>query len=246
MIPTAPESEPIFNVPKVVVGVLAVLILVHLGRGLLAPDDDLWLVVAGAFIPARYGPAAAELPGGIPALYLSPITHMLLHGDWMHLALNAAWLLAFGGAIAERTGAVRFLLFLVLCGLGGAWAFYVANEGLMQPMIGASGAISGLMGGILRIVFPAMDSGGFRRLREAPRSLRLLTLGETLSDRRTWIVSAILVVLNFLTVVSFGAAQNSSGIAWEAHLGGFVIGILTYGLFDDVRMSEEEREPLGY
>lgn len=244
MIPTVPSEEPIFNVPKCVVAVLAVLVLVHVGRNLLPADEDLWFVLATAFIPGRYGPIGYELPGGETALFTSPVTHMLVHGDWMHLSLNSAWLLVFGGAIAERTGTLRFLLFSLACGLAGALAFYLANPGLLQPMIGASGAISGLMGGTLRFLFPALDSGGFRRLREAPRSVRLMSLGETLTDRRILITSAILIVLNALTIIGFGAAQNSAGIAWEAHLGGYVLGLFTYGLFDNVSFTEDERQPI--
>ena len=245
MIPTdsSDEEEPIFNVPKCVLAVLAVLVLVHMGRSLLTPDDDLWLVWAAAFVPARYGPLGSELPGGEAALFTSPFTHMLVHGDWIHLALNSAWLLVFGGAIAERTGTVRFLLFSTLCGLAGAAAFCAMNASLLQPMVGASGAISGLLGGTLRFLFPAVDTGGFRRLREAPRSIRLMSLEETLSDRRVLVTSAILVLINVLTLVGFGTAQNSGGIAWEAHLGGYVIGIFTYGLFDDVSAEQDERQP---
>jgi membrane associated rhomboid family serine protease len=243
VIPTAPHQEPIFNVPRIVVAVLALLVLIHVGRGFLSPDDDLWLVLAAAFIPGRYGPMGAELPGGEVALFTSPVTHMLMHGDWLHLAFNSAWLLAFGGAMAERTGRGRFLAFCVLCGVSGAGAFYLANAGLMQPMIGASGAISGLMGGAMRFLFPAIESGGFRRLREAPRSIRLMSLGEALTDRRILGVSAILVLLNVLTIVGFGVAQNGAGIAWEAHLGGYLIGIFTYGLFDKVSNREDYPQP---
>jgi membrane associated rhomboid family serine protease len=240
--PTAPPEEPIFNVPRPVLVVLAVLVLIHLGRSLLSVEEDLWLVLASAVIPARYGPMGAELPGGELALFTSPFTHMLMHGDWLHLALNGAWLLAFGGAIAERTGPARFYAFFIVCGLAGAAAFALANGDLMQPMIGASGAISGLMGGALRLLFPALDSGGFRRLREAPRSVRLMSLGEALTDRRILITSAILVVINVLTIVGFGVAQNSAGIAWEAHLGGYALGLFTYGLFDNVSSHEDYRQ----
>lgn len=244
MYPTVPpRHEPIFNVHRAVLAVLAVLVLIHVLRSFLSPEEDLWLVLAGAFIPGRYGPLGAELPGGEPALMTSPFTHMLLHGDWRHLAFNSAWLLAFGSAIAERTGTLRFLLFALFCGLGGAAAFYAANVGLMQPMIGASGAISGLMGAAMRFLLPALDGGGFRQLREAPRTVRLMSLSETLTDRRMLITSAMLVVLNVLTIVGFGGAQNSGGIAWEAHLGGYLLGVLTYGYFDDVLIVEDQRQP---
>lgn len=243
MIPTVPSHEPIFNVPKSVIAILAILVLIYIGRGLLSADDDFWFVLAMAFIPARFGELATELPGGELAIYTSPFTHMLVHGDWAHLALNSAWLLAFGGAVAERAGTARFLAFFVFCGLAGAAAFYLANPTLLQPMIGASGAISGLMGATLRFLFPAIDSGGFRRLREAPRSIPLMTLGEALRDRRIVLTSALLVILNVLTIVGFGVAQNGAGIAWEAHLGGYAIGIFTYGLFDNVSARKVHEQP---
>lgn len=242
MYPTAPNREPIFNVPRAVVVLLAILAAVQIVRGFLPADDDLWFVLAGAFIPGRYGPLGSELPGGETALYASPFTHMLLHGDWLHLGLNAAWLLAFGGAIAERMGAVRFFAFFTVCGLAGAATFYIANVGLLQPMIGASGAIFGLMGGVLRILFPAVDSGGFRRLREAPRSIPMMSLWDALRDRRILVASAILVVVNVLAMVGFGVAQNSGGIAWEAHLGGYLMGLITYGFFDNAAPAQEYTE----
>jgi membrane associated rhomboid family serine protease len=99
------------------------------------------------------------------------------------------------------------------------------------------------MGGTLRFLFPAMDSGGFRRLREAPRSVPLMSLAEALTDRRIILTSAALVFINAMTIVGFGSAQNGAGIAWEAHLGGYVIGIITYGLFDNVSAYQEERQP---
>ena len=237
-----PTNEPMFNVPNCVMAILAVLVLVQLGRSFLSPETDLWFVLSTAFIPGRYGPLGEALPGGELAKFTSPVTHMLVHGDWIHLGLNSAWLLAFGGAIAVRTGTLRFLAFFVVCGLAGAAAFYVANEGLLQPMVGASGAISGLLAGTLRILFPALENGGFWRLREAPRSVRLMSLSETLTDRRILVASAILVLINVMTVIGFGAAQNSAGIAWEAHLGGYVIGIFTYGLFDNVSRFAEDRQ----
>jgi len=127
--PRDPAKEPIFNIPTPVVALLGLLAAIHAVRTLLlSPDNDLWVVLAWAFIPARYGPLGTELPGGEVALFTSPVTHMFIHGDWMHLALNSAWLLAFGGAIAERAGALRFLLFSLVCGLAGAATFYALNS----------------------------------------------------------------------------------------------------------------------
>jgi membrane associated rhomboid family serine protease len=174
------------------------------------------------------------------ARFTSVVTHMFVHGDFTHLALNSLWLLAFGGAIAKRTGAVRFFAFSLLCGVAGAGAFYIFNVGLLAPVIGASGAVSGLMGGTMRFLFPAMESGGFRQLREDPRSVRLMPLWEALTDRRVQVANLAFVLINVLAMFGLGGAQNSAGIAWEAHLGGYAAGFLLFGLFD--RTSDEALE----
>ena len=226
-------EEPIFNVPGPVLCFIGLMVAVHIGRSFLSPETDTWFVYAAAFIPARYnGELGLELPGGEVARYTSVVTHMFLHGDIVHLALNSLWLLAFGGAIAKRTGAVRFFLFSFLCGAAGAGAFYIFNVGLFAPVIGASGAVSGLMGGTMRFLFPAIDTGGFRQLSEDPRSVRLMPLGEALADRRIQGASLAFVFINILAIFGFGGAQNSAGIAWEAHLGGYAAGLLLFGFFD--------------
>jgi membrane associated rhomboid family serine protease len=234
-------EEPIFNAPAAVVWLIALLVAVHIGRSLLSPDTDAWFVYAAAFIPARYNDMlGVDLPGGEVARFTSVITHMFVHGDLTHLALNSLWLLAFGGAIAKRTGAVRFFAFSLLCGVAGAGAFYIFNVGLLAPVIGASGAVSGLMGGTMRFLFPAMESGGFRQLREDPRSVRLMPLAEALTDRRVQVANLVFVLINVLAMFGLGGAQNSAGIAWEAHLGGYAAGFLLFGFFD--RTSDEALE----
>ena len=234
-------EEPIFNVPAAVVLLIALLVAVHIGRSLLSPDADAWFVYAAAFIPARYNDMlGVDLPGGEVARFTSVVTHMFVHGDFTHLALNSLWLLAFGGAIAKRTGAARFFAFSLLCGVAGAGAFYIFNVGLLAPVIGASGAVSGLMGGTMRFLFPAMESGGFRQLREDPRSVRLMPLAEALTDRRVQVANLAFVLINVLAMFGLGGAQNSAGIAWEAHLGGYAAGFLLFGLFD--RTSDEALE----
>lgn len=225
-------NEPIFNVPGVVLGVIAVLATVHTARSFLGPYDDAWLVYALAIVPARYTGDAGEWPGGAAAEYTSFVTHMLVHGDLFHLAINSAWLLAFGAAIAERVGSLRFLAFSLFTGIASGATFILINPGLEAPVIGASGAVAGLMGGTMRFMFSAIDDGGFRQLREAPRSVRLMPLSEALADRRILATSALFILLNVLAIFGFGGAQSPGGIAWEAHVGGYVAGLLTFGLFD--------------
>ncbi len=216
------SSEPMFNVPGVVVGVLALLAGVHVLRSVLPEDSEAWLTLALAFIPARYGEGTAGIPGGAVASVTSFVTHMLVHGDLTHLMINSAWLLAFGGVVAERVGGPRFLAFTVLSGIAGAAFFLLLNPGLPAPMVGASGAVSGLMAATLRFLFPAIDAGGLWRLRHAPRSVRLLTLAETLSDQRAIVAIAVWLALNALASIGVGTPGETGPIAWEAHVGGFV------------------------
>ena len=230
------QHEPMFNVQSSVLAVLGAMVAVHLVRMGLSADWDTWLTLALAFIPARYSGFAAMLPGGDTATVTSFVTHTLVHGDWVHLGLNAAWLVAFGGAVANRIGTVRFLLFFCLCAVAGAATFLAFNPGAMVPMVGASGAISGLMGATMRFLFTAVDGRGLAALREDPRSAPLMPLRAALTDKRVVVVTVVFLVANILAVFGLGSV-GESGIAWEAHIGGYFAGLLTFGFFDAVQTT---------
>lgn len=166
------SKEPVFNVPAAVVAVLALMVAVHFGRQLLDPETGNWLIAAFAFIPWRYAGGAEQLPGGSIATVTSFVTHMFLHGDATHLLLNSAWMLVFGGAVAKRIGGPLFLAFIALTGSAGALVFLLFNFGLLAPVIGASGAVSGLMGATMRFLFSAFDDGGVAQLRDRPHTVR--------------------------------------------------------------------------
>jgi membrane associated rhomboid family serine protease len=220
-----------FNVQGSVMAVLGLMVAVHLVRLSLSQDWDNWLTLALAFIPARYSGYADVLPGGSVAAVTSFLTHTLVHGDFVHLGLNAAWLVAFGGAVANRVGSVRFLLFFAFCAVAGAATFLAFHPGQMVPMVGASGAISGLMGATMRFLFTAVDGRGLAALREDPRSVPLMPLMQALTDKRVIVVTAVFLVANILAVLGLGSVSQS-GIAWEAHIGGYFAGLLAFGFFD--------------
>ncbi len=224
--------EPIFNVPGAVVVVLALLGLVHVAMSYLTDVDDEFLVWVLAFIPARYVGLANELPGGQLASWTSFVTHQFVHGDLTHLLINAAWLLVFGSPVARRIGGGRFFVFALICGFAGALAFMLVRWGEPVPMVGASGAISGLMGAGFRLLLPAIDNGEYYEMREAPRSVRLATLGECFRSRRLMFAILAFIIVNFLIAFVAPAMTDGAGIAWEAHLGGFAAGLLLLGVFD--------------
>lgn len=226
------ERTPMFNVPPVVLAALAVLVCIHAARSLLSDDMENWFVLAMAFIPARYDGYAEALPGGPAASVTSFFSHALVHGSAAHLMLNSAWLLAFGGAVAHRVGALRFLAFALVCVAASAATFMAANWGLLAPMVGASGAVAGLMAGTFRFLFPALDQGGLHLLRTAPRAVRLMGLAEVWRDRRMLALTLVWVGINALAAAGLGAPGAGGAIAWEAHIGGYFAGLLTFGLFE--------------
>jgi membrane associated rhomboid family serine protease len=219
-----------FNVPGSVLAVIGVLVAVHVVRVSLPEAWDAWLTLALAFVPARYAGYANEIPGGDVASVTSFLTYAVVHGDFFHLAINAAWLIAFGGAVANRIGAVRFLLFSAFCAVAGAAAFLAVNPGLAGPMIGASGAVSGLMGGTMRFMFSALDADGLRSLRENPQRVPVMPLVRALADKRVLLVTGAFLLANILAVFGLGGV-SAGGIAWEAHLGGYFAGLFSFGFF---------------
>jgi membrane associated rhomboid family serine protease len=225
-------AQPMFNAPTVIIALLGCLIAVHLARQLLSEDQDEWLVVALAFIPARFTAMGWMLPGGTLARFTSPLTHLFLHADAAHLLINGAWLLAMGSIIARRVGAARLLALLAVCGMAGALAFWAVNPRLAQPVIGASGAESGLMGALVRFLFVAVNHGLGPVLRETPGAIPRASLMDVLRDRRALAMIASVVVMNLLFAFGLGKLLNAGGIAWEAHLGGFAAGLLLFQWFD--------------
>jgi membrane associated rhomboid family serine protease len=231
--------EPIFNVPRSVTGVAVLLIAVQVIRGLLPDELDLTVLLALAFIPARYSGAALELPGGYLTAVTSFVTYMVVHAGWVHLVVNLLWMLAFGSAVARRMGDLRFLGFSVLCGVAGAFTHLLFHFGDMAPVVGASAAISGQMAGALRFIFRAKPQPGQR----APDFLAapLMSLKETLSDKRIVAFLLFWVALNaYFGLSSLKIAGQEGGIAWEAHIGGFLCGLLVFGAFDQAKPAEDE------
>ena len=236
-----PERQPIFNVPGAVLAMLLAMVAVHAGRQLLDDQSAMWWLIALAFIPARYAGLAGELPGGDIASVTSWVTHVFVHADMVHLIINSAWFLAFGSVICRRVGVLRFFAFTIASGIAGALLFLVIRPGLIAPVVGASGAVAGLMGGVMRFLFSAIDRGEGRKLSERPAEIPAMSLKTSLNDRRIQIATAAFVALNLLAMIGFGALGTGASIAWEAHLGGYFFGLLCFGFFD---IASQQASPL--
>ena len=232
-------SEPIFNVPRAVVLAIGLMAGVQIARDLLPDEADVTFLLALAFIPARYAGSALELPGGYLTAVTSFVTYMVVHAGWVHLLVNAMWMLAFGTAVARRIGRWNFYAFSILCGIAGALLHLAFHWGDLAPVVGASAAISGQMAGALRFVFGAKRNPW----EQTPDFVNapLATLGETFKNPRIVTFLVLWVALNVYFGLSAVMVRGAEGnIAWEAHIGGFLCGLLLFGFFDEKRARGTE------
>jgi len=236
--------EPIFNIPAAIVASVGVLVLVHLVQILVLTDEqDIDFVLAFGFIPARYGSEIAieSLPGGFGADLWTFFTYAFIHADWTHLGLNLAWFVPFGSAVARRFGAWRYTLFMLTTAAIGAMAHLATHFGAIEPMIGASAAISGAMAAAMRFVFQRDGRLGFFRDGADAARLPARPLRATLRDARFLLFLATWIGLNALFgfgTIAFGA-QAGQEIAWQAHVGGFFAGLFLFKAFDPVPSTPE-------
>jgi membrane associated rhomboid family serine protease len=211
-----PPREPFLHAPASVLWLIALLAAVHVVIVLLpgTVSDDFLLRLA--FVPARYA------HGGTPFTLVVPfVSHMFLHADFVHLAVNCLWLLVCGPVVARRYGTLRFLLFFLACGAAGAAAHLAFNWGSPEPVIGASGGISGLMAAAIRMMrWPNVSVSG--------------PLMPVLS-RPILIFSGIWIATNIVFGVLGLGAEGDAQIAWQAHLGGYLCGLFLIGLVERLR-----------
>jgi membrane associated rhomboid family serine protease len=175
----------------------------------------------------RYGAIASvllgdqKLPDGVATIPpgLSVVTSMFLHSGWMHLIGNMWFLWIFGDNIEEAMGRLRYLVFYLACGLAASWSHILANPNSSIPMVGASGAIAGVLGAYI-MLYPRA------------RIWTLIFLG--IFSRLMYIPAVFILGYWFLIqVVSGGMARNpnAGGVAFGAHIGGFIAGAALVGLF---------------
>jgi membrane associated rhomboid family serine protease len=236
-LPEPPARQRAVNLPPVIVATLAVLGAIHVIRLLIGAERDLWVILLFAFIPARItGADEGFLPGGFGADLWTFVTYAFLHGDPLHLFVNAFFLAAFGSVLATRFGPLRFVLFSLLAAVAGALLHFVTHLGDPTAMIGASAAISAHMAAACRFIFiqPRLGEATFIELDPARRPAA--SLATTLSNPRVISFLAVWFGANILFgLLSGGEGPMSSAIAWQAHIGGFLFGLLAFQLFDPVK-----------
>jgi membrane associated rhomboid family serine protease len=224
----AESREPIFRAPSSLIVLIGVIVVAHLVRVLSpAPFSDAMLEHL-AFIPGRYSPFAhPALPGSVFDGVVPFVGYIFLHANAAHLILNSLWLLAFGAPVARRFGWVLFLALFFLSGIAGAAAHLAGNWGSMDPAIGASAAIAGVMGAGIRLVGLSDPSGP----REKGPVLPLMR-------RQVIVFSIVWVIANIVAgTTGLGTLPGLENVAWLAHIGGYFAGLLLTGPLDKLRTT---------
>jgi len=215
------SRQRIFNIPPIIV-ILALIccIAYFIPAYLFSPGQQERFYAFFGFVPVLF------LHNRDIITQLSAVTYSFLHGNLTHLGLNMLWLIIFGTPLANRLGSFFFFIFWLFTALVAALIYCGLNSGSQALMIGASGAISGMMGAAARYNFQA--AGGVY----LPETL--LSIKQALSSRAVLIVLGSFIAFNLLDAAEqwqMGFAGNMN-IAWQTHLGGLLAGFLTIGFFD--------------
>jgi membrane associated rhomboid family serine protease len=234
-----PRRERMLNVPAAIVVLLAVLGLVQLLlMFVLTAEQTTEFLLLFAFIPARYDFSVLSdvaWPGGWPADIWTFVTYALIHANLTHLIFNAVWLLAFGSPVARRFGPLRFTAFMAMTAAAGAAAHLATHFGELLPMVGASAAISGAMAAAARFAFQRGGSLEMWRDRAEASRVPAAPLSVSLRDARVIAFLLVWFGVNILFgVFSMGMPGVEQAIAWQAHIGGFLAGLLAFAAFDPV------------
>src|SRR5262245_4975774 len=166
----------------------------------------------------------AELPSRLAVIppWATIFTSMFLHGGWMHLGGNMLFLWIFGDNIEKAIGNARFLVFYLVCGVAAGLAHIFFNSGSGMPTVGASGAISGILGGYL-LMFPN-------------NRVRVLTRGGVVAVPAMMMLGLWILTQFVNGIGEIARTDETGGIAYAAHIGGFVAGFLLVKLFAAGRM----------
>jgi membrane associated rhomboid family serine protease len=220
------DDNPTSTRPYVTIGILISCVLVYVWQHLLLSN------VGAQQAAYAFGLVPAVLTGRemlppemqiIPA-WASIVTSMFMHGGFWHLAGNMLYLWIFGNNIEDSMGHLRFLLFYLLCGVAAVFAQVLPNPGSVIPMVGASGAISGVLGAYM-LLFPRA-----RVLLGLPLGLLIVQLGRFPA---IWVLAAWFVmqlVLGGLSAIQ-STGESQGGVAFSAHIGGFIAGLALVAFF---------------
>lgn len=214
------DNVPRVHMPIMVIGIIALNVLGFLYEQSLGPRAMVQLFHLFGVVPARFFEPEWAAWAGYPHTLGWPLfTYMFLHSGWLHLLLNMWMLWIFGDNIEDVTGHGGFVVFYLLCGLAAVALHMLSDTGSAIPIVGASGAVAGVMGAYV-VLYPHGNVLTLVPLFFLPLLLRIPAL--------------VFLGVWFLTQIVSGLLPDGDGaasVAWWAHIGGFVAGILLIQIF---------------
>ncbi len=200
------DENPTRNFPALTIAIMSANILIYLwGLSVLPAELDRVYYEFG-MVPIDVTRSPLR---GTPTI----ISSMFLHGGFLHLAGNMLYLWIFGNNIEDVLGKFRFVLFYLVCGAIAAFCHVASNTGSHIPMIGASGAIAGILGGYI-VLFPQA------------KVKTLIFLGFFITVVRMPALVLLLIWMGLQVFSSISVSAEGGGVAWFAHIGGFVAGMV--------------------
>ncbi len=221
-----PARQPFLNAPASVLWLIAVFIAVYAAQAL-SPPDVAGRIAAYALDPADYAarivvPGLGTVTPSLAERIAPPFSHIFMNVNLFGLGFTCVWLLAFGSPVARRFGAVPFFAFFLLCGLGGAAIFVALCWGQDIRIVGASGALSGLVAASSRFMqFGAVPGD------EEPEPFAPLDAPRVFAFGAVWIVASL--ALGGLGIGQLGAQQT---FIWQPLVGGYLAGLILSGPFE--------------
>lgn len=221
--------------PVVTWTLIAANVLIFVGSLSMGSDEAETLVMRFGVIPdvIMHGSwGEARMAGGALGSWVTPVTSMFLHGGILHLGSNMLFLHIFGDNVEDVIGRGRFLIFYLLCGLGAVLGQVLVAPNSMVPMIGASGAISGVLAGYMTLfpharVVTVIPIVIFIHFMEVPAGIFIVL----------WFV--LQLVQGYLSLGMI--AEGAGGVAWFAHIGGFLAGLVCIRVFYKKRPRARRR-----
>ncbi|MCZ2203739.1 rhomboid family intramembrane serine protease [Bartonella sp. A05] len=217
--------EPLLNVPFIIIVLISFCFLIYLIPQYFFSNQ----LYSKSFMLFSFIPALFKVE---PLVFCyTVISYSFMHGDFEHIAINMIWLLAFGSPLVKRFGNLCFLLFWMLTAVISALTYFAFHQDSTVPLVGASGAISGMMGAAARYGF---SSAPFDSNMQSGRFLgSLWSIREALSSRTVLVYIGVWLMVNFITgIFPSLSGRDDISIAWEAHIGGLISGFLLIGIFD--------------
>jgi membrane associated rhomboid family serine protease len=204
------DDNPTQNFPLITIIIIGLNVVVFILQ--MAAPDPREVVLAYGAIPHFLLTLKTDQP--INPL-LTVFTSMFMHGGILHIGTNMLFFWIFGNNIEDRLGYGKFILFYLLCGIGAAYAYAISDPSSTTPMIGASGAIAGILGAYL-VLFPHA------------RVHTLIFLGFFIQIVKlpAVFVIGIWILIQFVNGLLSKGVMHHGGVAWFAHIGGFILGII--------------------